>query len=124
MLITKAMKTRTILVALLLMVAGMQAAVAQGFRVYKTDGTFTQYSIRTDSIVFYDGIGEEVDFGPFSPVNQLICGVWYDKTDTLAFNEDGTTDFMEGDLAATASAYGPEQSLTLNHSWTAMLMWR
>lgn len=96
MLITKAMKTRTILVALLLMVAGTQAAVAQGFRVYKTDGTFTQYSIRTDSIVFYDGIGEEVDFGPFSPVNQLICGVWYDKTDTIAFNEDGTTDFMEG----------------------------
>ena len=86
------MKTRTFIAALLLMVAGMQTAVAQGFRVYKSDGTVAQFSLRTDSIVFYDGIGSDADFGPFTPLNDLIAGTWYRTSkEWITFNEDGTT---------------------------------
>ena len=91
------MKKLSVLAALLLMVAGMQTAWGQGFRVYKSDGTVAQFSLRTDSIVFYDGIGSEEDFGLFTPVNQCIVGTWYkSKSETVTFNEDGTTDYMEG----------------------------
>lgn len=76
------------------MVAGLQTASAQGFRVYKSDGTFTQFSFRTDSIVFYEGAGEDVDFGPFTPVNQIVVGKWYkNHNETVNFNENGTTDY-------------------------------
>ena len=88
---------KNLLAALLLLVAGMQTAWGQGFRVYKSDGTVSQFSLRTDSIVFYDGIGTDVDFGPFTPVNQCIAGTWYKtRTESITFNEDGTTDYMEG----------------------------
>ncbi len=91
------MRTKSLIAALLLMVAGLQTASAQGFRVYKSDGTFTQFSFRTDSIVFYEGAGEDVDFGPFTPVNQMIIGTWYKtKSETITFGEDGTTDYVEG----------------------------
>ena len=53
------MRTKTFFAALLLMVAGLQTAWGQGFRVYKSDGTVAQFSLRTDSIVFYDGIGSD-----------------------------------------------------------------
>lgn len=83
--------------ALLLFVAGLQTVQAQGFRVYKTDGTVIQFSLRTDSIVFYDGIGSDVEFGPFTPVNQCIVGTWSkSKYENVTFNEDGTTDYMNG----------------------------
>lgn len=83
--------------ALLLMIAGLQRADAQGFRVYKSDGTVAQFSLRTDSIVFYDGIGDDVDFGPFTPVNQMIVGKWYkNHRESVTFREDGTTDYMPG----------------------------
>ena len=86
------MKARSILAALLLLVAGVQTSVAQGFRVYKSDGTVAQFSLRTDSIVFYDGIGTDQDFGPFTPLNDLIVGKWYrTKKEWIVFNEDGTT---------------------------------
>ena len=89
------MKMRTFIAALLLMVAGLQTAWGQGFRVYKTDGTIMQFSLRTDSIVFYDDIGTDADFGPFTPVNQMIVGTWYvSKYQTVTFNEDGTTDYI------------------------------
>ena len=79
------------------MVAGMKTMWGQGFRVYKSDGTVAQFSLRTDSIVFYEGIGTDVDFGPFTPVNQMIAGTWYKtKQESITFNEDGTTDYMEG----------------------------
>ena len=88
---------KSLLAALLLMVAGLQTADAQGFRVYKSDGTVAQFSLRTDSIVFYDGIGTDQDFGPFTPVNLCIAGTWYkSRTESMTFNEDGTTDYMEG----------------------------
>ena len=91
------MKAKSILAALLLLFAGLQTAWAQGFRVYKSDGTIMQFSLRTDSIVFYDGIGTDVDFGPFTPVNQCIVGTWYKtKYETVTFREDGTTDYMAG----------------------------
>ena len=91
------MKRNSILAALLLMVAGLQTAWGQGFRVYKSDGTVAQFSLRTDSIVFYDGIGTDVDFGPFTPVNQCIAGTWYKtKYESVTFREDGTTDYMDG----------------------------
>ena len=91
------MKAKKILSALLLVVAGIQTAAAQGFRVYKSDGTVAQFSFRTDSIVFYDGIGTDVDFGPFTPVNQCIAGTWYkSKSETITFSEDGTTDYIAG----------------------------
>ena len=71
------MKARSILAALLLLVAGVQTSVAQGFRVYKSDGTVAQFSLRTDSIVFYDGLGTDEDFTPFTPINAPIVGTWY-----------------------------------------------
>ena len=80
-----------------LMIASLQIAQAQGFRVYNSDGTVLQFSLRTDSIVFYDGIGSEQDLGLFTPVNQMIVGTWYKtKSESVTFNEDGTTDYMEG----------------------------
>ena len=91
------MKAKIILAALLLLVAGLQTAWGQGFRVYKSDGTIMQFSLRTDSIVFYDGIGTDVDFGPFTPVNQCIVGTWYkSKSESVTFREDGTTDYISG----------------------------
>ena len=91
------MRRKNLLAALLLLVAGLQTAWGQGFRVYKSDGTVAQYSLRTDSIVCYYGIGEDEDFGPFTPVNQCIAGTWYkSKSETVTFNEDGTTDYMAG----------------------------
>ena len=82
---------------MLLLVAGLQTSWAQGFRVYKSDGTVAQFSMRTDSIVFYDGIGSDVDFGPFTPVNQCIVGTWYASFNrSITFNEDSTTDFIAG----------------------------
>ena len=91
------MRAKSILATLLLLVAGLQTAWGQGFRVYKSDGTVAQFSLRTDSIVFYDGIGSDVDFGPFTPVNQMIAGTWYkSKSETVTFNEDGTTDYIAG----------------------------
>ncbi len=94
----KPMKARNLFLAfMLLLVAGVQTAAAQGFRVYKSDGTVAQFSFRTDSIVFYDGIGSDVDFGPFTPVNQCIVGTWYKtKSETITFNEDGTTNYLAG----------------------------
>ena len=91
------MKANSILAALILVVAGLQTAWGQGFRVYNSDGNIMQFSLRTDSIVFYDGIGSDQDFGPFTPVNQMIAGTWYkSKSETITFNEDGTTDYVEG----------------------------
>ena len=91
------MKRNSILAALLLLFAGLQTAWAQGFRVYKSDGTIMQFSMRTDSIVFYDDIGTDVDFGPFTPVNQCIAGTWYkSKSESVTFREDGATDYMAG----------------------------
>ena len=71
------MKARTIFAVLLLLLVDIQVAWGQGFRVYQSDGTVLQFSLRTDSIVFYDGIGTDVDFGPFTSVNQCIAGTWY-----------------------------------------------
>jgi hypothetical protein len=86
------MKARSILAALLLLLACVQTSMGQGFRVYKSDGTVAQFSLRTDSIVFYDGIGTDQDFGPFTPLNDLIAGKWYrTKKEWIVFNEDGTT---------------------------------
>ena len=92
------MRIKSILAALLLMVAGLQTARAQGFRVCESDGTVVQFSLRTDSIVFYEDIGTDVDinFDPFTPVNRCIVGTWWkSKYETMTFNEDGTTDYME-----------------------------
>ena len=90
------MKKENILLALLLIVAGLQTASAQGFRVYKSDGTIVQFSLHKDSIAIYSG-GSDEDLGPFTPVNQCIVGTWYkSKSETVTFNEDGTTDYMEG----------------------------
>lgn len=91
------MKLKSVIAALFLMIAGLQTACGQGFRVYKSDGTVAQFSLRTDSIVFYEGIGSDVDFGPFTPVNQCIAGTWYKtKDETVTFGEDGTTDYLSG----------------------------
>lgn len=91
------MKKNSIFAILLLLMAGLQAAWGQGFRVYKSDGTVAQFSLRTDSIVFYDGIGTDQDFGPFTPVNQCIVGTWYkSKSESMTFNENGTTDYADG----------------------------
>jgi len=91
------MKRNSILAALLLLLAGLQTAWGQGFRVYKSDGTIMQFSLRTDSIVFYDGIGSDEEFGPFTPVNQCIVGTWYkSKSESVTFREDGTTDYVSG----------------------------
>ena len=86
------MRVRALFAALLLLAAGVQSAEAQGFRVYKSDGTVAQFSLRSDSIVFYDGIGSDQDFGPFTPVNEPIVGQWYrSKSEWITFNADGTT---------------------------------
>lgn len=80
----------------ILMIAGLQTVNAQGFRVYNSDGTVLQFSLRTDSIVFYDGIGSEQDLGLFTPANQCIVGTWYkSKSESVTFYEDGTTDYNE-----------------------------
>lgn len=90
------MKKRNIIIVLFLIVASLQTARAQGFRVYKSDGTIVQYSLHKDSIAIYSG-GSDEDLGPFTPVNQCIVGTWYkSKSETVTFNEDGTTDYMEG----------------------------
>ena len=90
------MKTKTFL-AVLLLVAGLQTTRAQGFRVYQSDGTELQFSMKTDSIVFDNGLSGDEVFGPFTPVNQCIVGTWYkSKSESMTFNEDGTTDYMEG----------------------------
>ena len=81
------------------MVAGLQTAWAQGFRVYESDGMVSQFSLRTDSIVFYEDIGGDVDvnYDPFTPVNRCIVGTWWkSKYESVTFNEDGTTDYMGG----------------------------
>ena len=91
------MKRLNLLAALLLMVAGVQTAWGQGFRVYQSDGTELQFSLKTDSIVFDNGLSGDEVFGPFTPVNLCIAKTWYkSKYETVAFNEDGTTDYMEG----------------------------
>lgn len=90
------MKLKSFIAALLLTAAGLQTTYAQGFRVYKTDGTVAQFSFRTDSIVFYDGIGSDIDFGPFTPVNQMIAGKWYKYKKEIAFGEDSKTNYMDG----------------------------
>ena len=88
---------KNLFAALLLLLAGLQTAWAQGFRVYKSDGTVAQFSLRTDSIVFYDNLGSDEDFCPFTPVNQCIAGTWYkSRTESVTFNEDGTTDYLSG----------------------------
>jgi len=90
------MKARNILAALLLMVTGLQTADAQGFRVYLSDGTELQFSLKTDSIVFDNGLNGDKVFGPFTPVNQCIVGTWYmSNYETLTFREDGTTNYMD-----------------------------
>ena len=93
------MRVKSIIAVLLLMVVGLQTAQAQGFRVYKSDGLVEQFSLRTDSIVFYEEFGSDADvnFDPFTPVNRCIVGTWWkSKYETVTFNEDGTTDYMEG----------------------------
>ena len=93
------MKARTTLAALLFAVAGLQTAVAQGFRIYKSDGTFTEYSLKADSIVFDENIQGFDSFGVFTflPVNQCVAGTWYKTSgESVTFNADGTTDYMAG----------------------------
>lgn len=90
------MKTRNFLAVLLLMVAGLQTAWAQGFRVYQSDGTQFNFSLKTDSIVFDNGLSGDQVFGPFTPVNQCIVGTWKWGSGTVTFNADGTTDVMDG----------------------------
>ena len=91
------MKKKNLLAALLLMLAGVQTAVAQGFRVYQSDGTELQFSLKTDSIVFDNGLSGDEVFGPFTPVNLCIAKTWYkSKTETITFNADGTMDAMPG----------------------------
>ena len=93
------MKARNLLAIVLLAVAGLQTTWGQGFRVYQSDGTVAQFSLRTDSIVFYDGIGSDQDFGPFTPVNSLIVGKWYKShSEAVTFREDGTTDYISGGI--------------------------
>ncbi|MBO4550318.1 MAG: Ig-like domain-containing protein [Bacteroidaceae bacterium] len=88
---------RKYILSALLIVAGMQMAWAQGFRVYQSDGTQLQFSLSTDSIVFDNGLSGEEVFGPFTPVNQCIAKTWYmSNTESFTFNADGTTNYMEG----------------------------
>ena len=85
------------LASLLFMVAGMQTAWAQGFRVYQSDGTELQFSLKTDSIVFDNGLSGDQVFGPFTPVNFCIAKKWFkSKTETVTFNANGTTDYVSG----------------------------
>ena len=127
------MRKKIFLAALFLIVAGLQTAWGQGFRVYKSDGTVAQFSMRTDSIVFYDGIGTDVDFGPFTPVNQCIAGTWYkSKTETLTFGEDGTTDYIadatyefmpyQGSLVIFNASGAPVQVLRVARLTSEMLL--
>ncbi|MCR5851586.1 MAG: Ig-like domain-containing protein [Bacteroidaceae bacterium] len=79
-----------------LMVAGVQTAWSQGFRVYQSDGTELQFSLSTDSIVFDNGLDGDEVFGPFTPVNMCIAKTWYkSKTETVTFKSDGTTDYVK-----------------------------
>ncbi len=105
--------------ALLLMMAGLQTTWAQGFRVYKSDGTVAQFSLRTDSIVFYDGIGSDVDFGPYTHVNQMIVGTWYkSKTETVTFGENGKTNYIAG--STRAYKFLPYQGTLIIYSSTGV----
>ena len=91
------MKTKNFLMLLLLLFVGLQTTWAQAFRVYQSDGTLFQFSLKTDSIVFDNGLSGDEVFGPFTPVNFCIAKTWYkSKTETVTFNADGTTDYMEG----------------------------
>ena len=91
------MKARNFLMLLLLFFVGLQTTWAQAFRVYQSDGTLFQFSLKTDSIVFDNGLSGDEVFGPFTPVNFCIAKTWYkSKTETVTFNADGTTDYMEG----------------------------
>ena len=91
------MKARNFLILLLLLFVGLQTTWAQAFRVYQSDGTLFQFSLKTDSIVFDNGLSGDEVFGPFTPVNFCIAKTWYkSKTETVTFNADGTTDYMEG----------------------------
>ena len=112
------MRTKSLIAALLLVAASLQTATAQGFRVYKSDGTFTQFSFRTDSIVFYEGAGEDVEFGPFTPVNQIVVGKWYkNHNEMVNFNEDGTTDYYSNGIYE----YIPYQSEILVYNSSKVL---
>ena len=91
------MKARNFLMLLLLLFVGLQTTWAQAFRVYQSDGTLFQFSLKTDSIVFDNGLSGDEVFGPFTPVNFCIAKTWYkSKTETVTFNADGTTDYMDG----------------------------
>ena len=91
------MKARNFIMLLLLLFVGLQTTWAQAFRVYQSDGTLFQFSLKTDSIVFDNGLSGDEVFGPFTPVNFCIAKTWYkSKTETVTFNADGTTDYMEG----------------------------
>ena len=95
--INKIKMKKNLFAALLLLVAGLQTAWAQGFRVYQSDGTQLQFSLSTDSIVFDNGLSGDEVFGPFTPVNLCIAGTWYkSRTESVTFNEDGTTDYLSG----------------------------
>ena len=91
------MKLKSFLTVLLLLFVGLQTTWAQAFRVYQSDGTLFQFSLKTDSIVFDNGLSGDEVFGPFTPVNFCIAKTWYkSKTETMTFNADGTTDYMAG----------------------------
>ena len=91
------MKLKSFLTVLLLLFVGLQTTWAQAFRVYQSDGTLFQFSLKTDSIVFDNGLSGDEVFGPFTPVNFCIAKTWYkSKTETVTFNADGTTDYMDG----------------------------
>ena len=103
------MRKKIFLAALFLIVAGLQTAWGQGFRVYKSDGTVAQFSMRTDSIVFYDGIDTDVDFGPCT----ITCaategsGVTAECKVYVVIDNSGTfngRDYV--DLACRASRFG------------------
>lgn len=80
------------------MLAGLQTMWAQSYRVYKTDGTVVPFScLKTDSIVFSDKTDFDVDFNPYMIANRYVVGTWYkSKTESVTFNEDDTTDYIEG----------------------------
>ncbi len=82
---------------LLLLFVGLQTTWAQAFRVYQSDGTLFQFSLKTDSIVFDNGLSGVDVFGPFTRVIFCIAKTWYkSKTESVTFNAVGTTDYMEG----------------------------